>query len=56
MRFSISGVVEFDDLAGVHADDVVVLVAFVQFEDRLAAFEMVALQQPRLLKLGQHAR
>ncbi len=32
----------------------VVMAAFVQFENRLAGFEVVALQQAGLLELGQH--
>lgn len=48
-------IVEFRYLAAFDADDVVVVVAFVQFVNRFAAFEMVALQNTRLLELGQNA-
>ena len=49
------GVEEFLDLAALHADQVVVMAAFVEFEDRLAGFEVVALEQAGLLELRQHA-
>ena len=48
-------IVEFRYLAAFHADDMVVVVAFVQFVNRLAGFKMVALQNACLLELGQHA-
>ena len=54
-RFSISAIVELLDPPALHADEMVVVRALVQFEDRLARFEMVAHQQPRLLELRQHA-
>ena len=49
------GVEELFDPAALQADQVVVVLSFIQFEYRLAGFEMVALQQARLLELGQHA-
>jgi hypothetical protein len=48
------GVVELLDLAALQADQVVVVLALVQFEDRLAGLEVMPLQQARLLELGQH--
>jgi hypothetical protein len=38
------GIVKFNDLPRVHADDVIVLVAIVQFKNRFAAFEVMALE------------
>ena len=49
------GVVELLDASALHADEMVVMLAFVQLEDRLAGFEMVTNQKPGLLKLRQHA-
>src|SRR5690606_17047211 len=48
------GVEEFLDPAAAQADQVVVVVALVEFEDRLAGFEVAALEQAGLLELGQH--
>ena len=48
-------IVEFRYLAAFHTDDMVVVVAFVQFVNRLAGFKMMALQNACLLELGQHA-
>jgi hypothetical protein len=47
-------VVELFDMAAVQAHQVVVVLAFVELEDRLARLEIAALQQPGLLKLHQH--
>jgi outer membrane protein assembly factor BamE len=49
------GVVELLDAAAGQAQQVVVVLALVQLEHRLAALEMAARQQPRLLELQQHA-
>src|SRR5690606_640439 len=49
------GVVEFLDLAALHADQMVVVLAFVELEHGLAGLEVMALQQARLFELGQHA-
>jgi hypothetical protein len=49
------GVVELLDLAARRADQVVVVRAFVQLVDRLAAFEVAALQDAGLLELREHA-
>ena len=49
------GVVELLDAAALHADEMVVVLAFVQLEHRLAGFEMMAHEQARLLELRQHA-
>ena len=49
------GIVEFRYLAAFHTDDMVMVVALVQLINRLARFKMMALQNTRLLKLGQHA-
>src|SRR5690606_8466097 len=48
------GVEEFLDPAAAQADQVVVVVALVEFEDGLAGFEVAALEQAGLLELGQH--
>src|SRR5574343_284155 len=47
-------VVELFHPAAVQAHHVVVVLAFVEFVHRLAALEMVAVQQTGLLELGQH--
>ena len=47
-------IVEFGYFAAFHANDVVVVIAFVQFVNRFAGFKMVALQNAGLFKLGQH--
>ena len=49
------GVVELLDPAAGHADQVVVVLALVQLEHRLAGLEVAARQQARLLELHQHA-
>ncbi|CAM2149485.1 protein of unknown function [Pararobbsia alpina] len=49
------GVVEFFDAAAVHADQVVVVRAFVEFEHSLARLEITACEQARLLELRQYA-
>src|SRR5450432_4298150 len=49
------GVVELLDPAAVHADQMVVVLAFVELEHRLAALEVVARQDAGLLELHQHA-
>src|SRR5258706_1463824 len=49
------GVVELLDAAALQAHEVVVVAALVQLVDRLAALEMVAYQQARLLELREHA-
>jgi hypothetical protein len=49
------GVVELLDAAALLADEVVVVRALVQLIDCLAALEMRALQQSRLLELREHA-
>src|SRR5207237_8257647 len=49
------GVVELLDAPALHADEMVVMLAFVQLEDRLAGFEMVTDQKPGLLELRQDA-
>jgi len=48
-------VVKLLDASALQADQVVVVVSFIQFENRFAGLEMVALQQAGLLELGQHA-
>ena len=44
---------EFLHPAALQTDQMVVVLAFVQFENRLAGFKMVALQQACLLELGE---
>ena len=46
---------ELLDFAALQTDQMVVMVAFVEFEHRTAALKMMALQQASLLELGQHA-
>ena len=46
---------EFIDLAATRADQVIVVLAFIQFEDGMARFEVPAKQNARLGKLHQHA-
>ena len=46
---------EFLDPAAIEADEMVMMRPLVEFEYRLAGFEMIAMQQPSLLELGQHA-
>jgi len=48
------GVVKLLHLAAVQADQVVVVVALVQFKHRFTAFKLAALQDARLLELSQH--
>src|SRR5688572_5910413 len=48
-------IVEFLDVPALHADEVIVVSALVQFENRLAALKMVAYEEPCLLELGKHA-
>ena len=45
---------EFIDLAATGADQVIVVLALVQLEDRLGNFKVVAFEQTGLFKLGQH--
>jgi hypothetical protein len=49
------GIVELLDAAAVDADQVIMVLSGAEFEDRLARFEIVALEQPCLFELGQHA-
>src|SRR5687767_14906867 len=42
-------------MAACHAHDMIVVSALLQLENGLAAFEMVAHEQPRLLELGEDA-
>ena len=48
------GVVELLDATALQADEMVVMVALVQLEHRLAGLEMMADEQARLLELRQH--
>lgn len=52
-RFDL-GVKKLLDPATVHADDMVMVVAFVELEDRFAVFKVAAAQDARLFKLRQH--
>lgn len=49
------GIVKLFDMAALHAHQVVVMFAFVQFENRFVGFEMMTNKQARLLELGEHA-
>ena len=46
------GVVKLFDLAAVKANEVVMVLAFVEFVDRLAAFKLAAAQNAGLFELG----
>ena len=48
------GIIKLFNLAAIEADQVVMVTALVEFKDRLAAFEVIAVQDFGLLKLGQH--
>ena len=48
-------IVELFHVPAFHTDDVVVVAALFQFENRFAAFEMMADEKSRLLELGEHA-
>ena len=48
-------VVEFFNLATLQADEVVVMMAFVELEDGLAGFKVMAFEQAGLLELGEDA-
>jgi len=48
------GVVELLDVAALHAHEVIVVPAVIEFKYRLVGLEMVAYQQACLLKLRQH--
>lgn len=48
-------VVEFLDATAINADQMVMVLAAVDLEDRLARFEEMALQQAGLFELGEHA-
>ena len=48
------GVVKLFDLAAVKADQVVVVLAFVELVDRFATFKLAAREQTGLLELHQH--
>ena len=44
---------KFIDSAAFHADEMVMMLATVQFKNRIAAFEMMSRHQPGCFKLGQ---
>ena len=46
---------EFLDPPAIQANQMIVMGAGVEFKYRLAGFKMIAVQQPRLLELGQYA-
>jgi len=46
---------ELFDASALQAHEVIVMRAFIQLEDRLAAFKVVAHQQACLFELGEHA-
>ena len=49
------GVVEFFDAAAIDTDEMVVVLARIEFEDRLARFEVVTLEEPGLFELREDA-
>jgi hypothetical protein len=48
-------ITEFFHAAAFHADHMVVVLASIQFEDGIAALEVMPLDKPRRFKLGEHA-
>jgi len=48
------GIEEFFDLAAIQTHQMVMVRAFIELENGLASFEMIALQQTGLLELGQY--
>ena len=48
-------IVEFLDVPALHADEVIVMAALIQLEDRLATLEMMAHEESRVLELREHA-
>lgn len=48
-------IVKLFDVAALHADQVIVVGALIEFEHRFIGFEVVANQQPGLFELHQHA-
>src|SRR5690606_16267787 len=49
------GIEELLDVAALQAHEVIVMLAFVELEDRFADLEVVALEQAGLLELAEHA-
>jgi hypothetical protein len=49
------GIVELLDTTTIDADEMVMVLSRAQFENRLARFEIMPLEQAGLLELGQHA-
>ena len=53
--FSNGFVIEFNDFTGFHTDEVIVVIAVVDFKDAVVAFEVVPLEDARLFELGENA-
>lgn len=49
------GIIELLDEPALHAHQVIMMVAVIQFENGFARLEMMANQQPGLFELGKHA-
>ncbi len=49
------GVEEFLDVPALHANDMIVMFAVIEFEHRFVAFKVMPDQDTRQLELGQHA-
>ena len=49
------GFIKLLDTATIQAHQMVVVLAFVEFKHRLAAFKVRSAQKPGLFKLGEHA-
>lgn len=47
-----SGIVELLDVAALQANDVIMVLALIEFEYRLSTFEIMAHQQAGMLELG----
>ena len=53
--FGNSFVIEFNDFTSFHTDEVIVVVAVVNFKDAVVAFEVVPFEDARLFELGENA-
>ena len=53
--FGYGFVIELNDFTGFHTDEVIVMVAVVNFKDAVVAFEVVPFEDARLFELGENA-
>ena len=54
LQFFYGGVMKFLNLSALHADQMIVMIATIQFENRVAPFEVMTHHQARRLELGQY--